>query len=130
MSARVPPANLTEAELIEDLDFLAAAGVGTIEAGRRTGYTVDAIDRRLRRHGRADLVTRLHAQDPISLDTATIRADRYQAWARSPEGRAVVTRAARFLEHARATDPVPDDVAAQRRTDLYESAAPRRGAVA
>jgi len=126
MTARRPPATLTADELIEDLDFLADTGVGTIEAGRRTGYTVDAIDRRLRRHGRHDLVTRLHALDPISLDTAEIRADRYAAWARSAQGRAVVTRAARFLEHARTTDPVPDDVAAQRRADLYESAAPRK----
>lgn len=126
MTTRRPPVTLTAEELIEDLDFLAAAGVGMIEAARRTGYTVDAIYRRLQRHGRADLVARLKAQNPISLDTSEIRADRYAAWAHSPEGRAVVTRAARYLEHARATDPVPDDVAAQRRDALYDAATPRK----
>ena len=39
MSARTPKVNLTTAELIEDLEFLADAGVGLLEAGRRTGYT-------------------------------------------------------------------------------------------
>jgi hypothetical protein len=112
---------LTFDELAADLEFLADAGVGLVEAARRTGYTAAALERRLRRHGRADLFTRMRAMDPAVTPTAVIREDRYAAWARSPEGRAVVSRAARFLEHARATYPDSEAVQAERRVVLAEA---------
>ena len=76
MSARTPKVNLTTAELIEDLEFLADAGVGLLEAGRRTGYTTEAIEKRLQRNHRTDLLARLRALDPILPSTAELRADK------------------------------------------------------
>jgi len=55
-------------DLIEDLAFLAAHGIGGHEAARRVGMTsAKTLDKWLRRHNRADLANQLHRQEPLSL---------------------------------------------------------------
>ncbi|CAI9417241.1 hypothetical protein [Nocardioides sp. T2.26MG-1] len=54
--------------LLEDLEFLAAHGVGASEAARRTGMrTAKNLDKWLRRHGQPELANRLHRQEPLAL---------------------------------------------------------------
>ena len=54
--------------LVEDLTFLAEVGTGITEAAHRTGFaSADSLDRWLRRHDQAQLVTRLTAREPVAL---------------------------------------------------------------
>lgn len=52
-------------ELLEDLEFLASAGVGITEAAQRTGFaTAKNLDKWLRRHGQVGLVNCLSHHEP------------------------------------------------------------------
>lgn len=74
------PSELTRAEIIEDLEFMARTGVGFIEAAHRVGKTADACQRFLERHGRTDLYAALRSHDP---DAEPIRTPERKspAWA-------------------------------------------------
>lgn len=60
---------------MEDLEFLADSGVSTIEAARRVGMSVDALEKWLARAGRSDLYIRMAPRD----HNAPTNASKYAA---------------------------------------------------
>lgn len=65
---------IDHAAVLEDLTFLATAGVGVSEAAARTGFgTAHNLDRYLRRHAQVPLLNRLTAQDPIPIGHPGLR---------------------------------------------------------
>lgn len=126
---RQPAVTLTAEEIVEDADYLAKSGAGFREAAARMGMGCDALEARLRREGRADLYNTLRERDPLTPDWGQHRS-RYERWAASPEGRAILHRLALYLERARAVYPDTERDKAARRLVLIADDYPGRKAAA
>jgi hypothetical protein len=130
MSARRQTVTLTEGEIIEDAEYLAKSGSGFRETASRMGMTCDALEQRLRRADRADLYNRLRSQDPDLPESWGTNRTRYEAWAASPTGRAVLHRAALHLERARGLYPDTERDQAARRLAALGRDCPGRSVAA
>ena len=124
-------ATLTDTEFVEDVAFMADAGVGLREAARRSGSTVGAIERRLYRLHEHGLVARMRAADPAPANTVAAVESRYVKWRRTPLGRRVLADAAKWLDLTAASWPDDESDQERRRVDvLLETWAERQGGVA
>jgi len=90
---------LTRAEFLEDVEFMASTGASFVEACQRLNTAADALENRLRRAGRVDLLTRLRSRDPLPI---------------TPEAEAIVRQADAW----RRKTAEPDWLTAQRRAVL------------
>lgn len=119
--------DLTDEELIEDLEWIADGGDGFLAACKRTGFNASGLDARLRRLGRVDLLTRLRDLDPARVDpphnSVANGSARYQAWVRSPEGQQVLAAAHTTRTEALRRRPATEHEYEQRRRAAVGGAA-------
>jgi hypothetical protein len=80
---------LTRTQFIEDITFMVETGTSLVEAAQRLDSTADAVEIRLRRAGRADLVRALRARDPLPVEpmaaALTRQADAWRRRTSEPE---------------------------------------------
>lgn len=109
---------LTRSEIVEDAEYMACNGETWPGALRRLGMTADALDKTLRRAGRAEVTTalKLNGNFPSKADRP-IR----EKWAATPDGAAMLAECRREYERARETYPDKPSVTGRRRLTLLSS---------
>jgi len=117
---------LTDAELIEDMEFHVHNRVGMREAAKRAGYTTAYLERRLYDLHRHGLVAQLRANDPAPTNTIAAIESRYVKWCRTPLGRRVRDDAGKWLNLTAASWPDNERDQEKRRVDLILATDHRR----
>lgn len=106
---------LTRTEIAEDAEYMARNGETWPGALRRLGMTADALDKTLRRAGRAEVVMALKVNGNFPSVPDRPRRDK---WALTPDGAAMLAECRREYERARETYPDKPSVTGRRRLTL------------